>query len=176
MRTPILSAAIIISVLVIFNYACQKPYNPDLGLRPPPPDTASADTTVPADTTVVDTTDTIDNPDNLPIAQFLLGKWGVTSINIYEKGGPGVFTYKGTPSDYIDLRNDGKNYSFVNNTLDTSSFVILPDDSTIITHQIKNGIADPLPDTSYIRRLTTKLLVLVGRTRAGEFGVDSLYR
>lgn len=54
----------------------------------------------------------------------IAGKWKLESTisNGMLGGFPYNMTYTGTAADYADFRNDGKVYSFMNGTYDTSSY------------------------------------------------------
>ena len=57
------------------------------------------------------------------------GKWNLQSAvtNNYYSGSSHIITYTGTAADYADFRNDGKVYSFVDGSYDTSRYAIISD-------------------------------------------------
>ena len=147
MKKTALFYLIILTLIVFISYSCQKEYTAELINNP-------------ADTTL----------------NKLLGRWNLTSITIFENNGPGVLRITGQPGDILEFRNDGRVYTSIDNTSDTSAYKILADDSTIVSHYILRGVPDPQADTITIRKLTSNLLILVGKLDAEHLALDSLSR
>ena len=59
----------------------------------------------------------------------IAGKWRLESSarNDFYAGVPHFITYTGTAADYVDFRNDGKVYSFVDGNSDTTAYSIISD-------------------------------------------------
>ena len=57
----------------------------------------------------------------------IAGKWKLQSsiANDFYAGTSHITTYTGTAADYVDFRNDGKVYSFVSASYDTSAYGII---------------------------------------------------
>ncbi|MDB5250792.1 MAG: hypothetical protein JWQ40_5186 [Segetibacter sp.] len=147
MKKSFLYYLITISLIVFIGYSCQKEYTADVNNNP-------------ADTTL----------------NKLLGKWNLTSITISAINGPDVLRVNGQPGDILEFRNDGRVYTSIDNTSDTSAYKILADDSTIVSHYILRGVQDPQGDTITIRKLTSNLLILAWKLDVEHLALDSLRR
>ena len=114
---------------------------------------------------------------------LLQHKWLIDSIVLYQNvnfTGNRFVGYTGNNTQYFDFRATGKLYSFAGvptPTFDTSDYVLLPDNYTMLVNKYVNGIRSNRTDTATVRSVTTTNLV-IGNTKnaANEYGKFSFHR
>jgi len=102
--------------------------------------------------------------------QKILGKWKFQNVvvNDFYSGSSHITTYPGDPSDYFDFRSDGKVYSSIWGSQDTSSYTIINDTQLRI---------DAAGDTSNIILLTRSALQLYEKQvfAPGDYSESTIY-
>jgi len=79
----------------------------------------------------------------------IAGKWKVHSsvVDIFYSGTSHIVTYTGTAADYVDFRNDGKVYSFVDGNYDTAAYGIISNTKMWILNSSDSFDIQTLTDT-----------------------------
>ena len=95
------------------------------------------------------------------VASKILGKWQINSVtfNKYYAGSGNKETMAGTPSDYVEFKNDGKVHTFFLDSL------------SIAGYKVKNAQVILINDDPFsIQELTDNKLRLYSRDETGSFG------
>lgn len=105
-----------------------------------------------------------DNP--TPSQSGITGKWTIESTHSKGTFGGEPFdtTIAGKPGEYVDVRGDGKAYSYVNGVYDTTSYKLL-DNSKIVFFDKEDPTSS---DTAQIKTLTKNSLVIYQKMIDGE--------
>ncbi|MEX6688360.1 hypothetical protein QTN47_12680 [Danxiaibacter flavus] len=106
-----------------------------------------------------------DNP-TTPSQSGITGKWTIESTHSKGISGGELFdtTILGTPGEYVDVRSDGKAYSYQKGLYDTTSYKLL-DNSRIVFLDEEDPSAS---DTAQIKTLTKNSLVIYQKWVQGE--------
>lgn len=76
--------------------------------------------------------------------------------------------YTGAGNDIMDFRPDGKLVYYLLNTYDSTTYSLMPNDSTILYFEADNHTT--VPDTVTIRSVTANQLILHKLNLAGDHG------
>jgi hypothetical protein len=109
--------------------------------------------------------------ESLPTAKKLQNIWKLQSIVVYANRsftGDSLVGYIGNGNDIMDFRPNGKLVYYLLNTYDSTTYSLMPNDSTILYFEPDNQTTTP--DTITIRSVTTNQLVLHKLNLAGDHG------
>ena len=112
-----------------------------------------------------------------PTLQLIQNDWTVISVRIFFPNGSNYLLLNDNQHFRKDNLRITKSGGIISSSLDTAKYNLLPDDSTLLFYQIRNGIQDNKGDTAFVKTITDHLFVYYFKRNDGSISfIDSLKR